>query len=201
MKNKVKDYLPHVEIIRKAMIEKGWNAAKLSRVSGVSTGVLSRYFKNDGISADNLYAVLKALGLDAPVRRQEPIPVISWIKAGYFADSSDNWPVGISGEADPVFSYRKVGPYAFALRVEGDSMAPRYLSGDIIIVDPELRCDNGTPCVVSLNGEVSFKLFYETETEIRLQPINDRYPETIIKKGSQVDFKVIGKVVDMIPKI
>jgi len=48
---------------------------------------------------------------------------------------------------------------------------------------------------------MSFKLFYESDTEIRLQPINDRYPAAIIKKDSRADFKVIGKVVDLVPKL
>jgi len=48
---------------------------------------------------------------------------------------------------------------------------------------------------------VTFKLFWETETEIRLQPLNDRYPDTIIRKDSRADFKVIGKVIDLQAKL
>jgi len=47
----------------------------------------------------------------------------------------------------------------------GDSMEPRYMEGDIIVVDPSLSCNSGCPCVVCLNGEVSFKIFKETEDE------------------------------------
>lgn len=63
------------------------------------------------------------------------------------------------------------------------------------------QCDNNCPCVIKLNGEVTFKMFYENDTEIQLSSLNEKYPDIIIRKDSKVDFKVIGKVVDMIPKL
>ena len=139
--------------------------------------------------------------MPVPALRPRLIPVISWVHAGQFAEPQDSWPVGVFDENDPVYSYGKAGPHAFCLRVEGDSMAPRFLPGDIITVDPEVKYDNGCPCVVWMNGEVTFRLVWETETEIRLQPLNDRYPDVIIRKNSRTDFRVIGKVVGMNPNI
>jgi SOS-response transcriptional repressor LexA len=201
VKDSVKGNVSHVDLVKSEMKARGWNAAKLSRVSGVSTGVLSRYFNDDGISSDNLFAVMHALSLDVPALQPRPIPVISWVQAGQFADAEDHWPVGVSSEGDPVFSYRKVGTHAFGLRVVGDSMAPRYLPGDTIIVDPELKCDNGSPCVVVLNGEAVFKFFRDTADAIILEPMNPRHPDIIIRKDRSVDFRVVGKVVDLIPKM
>ena len=137
------------------------------------------------------------MGIEVPKKQQQPIPVISWIHAGEFAESEDRWPPGVSGVEDPVFSYVKTGPSAFGLRVQGDSMLPRFMPGDIVIVDPSIRCDNGSACVVFINGEVSLKIFWEKETEIVLRSMNDKYPEITIKKDSKVDFRVIGKVVDI----
>lgn len=139
----------------------------------------------------------KGMGIEVPEKQPQPIPVISWIHAGEFAESEDRWPPGISGVEDPVFSYVKTGPSAFGLRVQGDSMLPRFMPGDIVIVDPSIRCDNGSPCVVSVNGEVSLRLFWDKETEIVLKSMNDKYPVITIQKDSKVDFRVIGKVVDM----
>lgn len=196
--------------VERLLSARQWNLVELAKRMGIKPQALNSLKSGvRGIGSRSVVRLAKAFDVEeiefykmsAEERKPVPIPVISWIKAGTFAEPSDNWPVGVSGEADPVFSYRKVGPHSFGLRVEGDSMAPRYLPGDTIIVDPELRGDNGSPCVVLLNGEVSFKLFHENETEIRLQPINDRYPETIVRKDSRADFKVIGKVVDLIAKI
>lgn len=186
--------------------EKSWNLVDLAKEMEMTPQAINS-LKKGGIGSRSLKKLSAALGvneiqllyMDPPARLPRPIPVISWVNAGAFADSPDNWPAGVSGEGDPVFSFRKLGPHAFGLRVEGDSMAPRYLPGDTLIIDPEVRCDNGSPCVVCLNGEVTFKLFWESETEIRLQPLNDRYPDTIIRKDSRAEFRVIGKVVDMVP--
>jgi len=66
MKQLIKKKIAHMELIRQKMVVKGWKPAKLARVSGVTPGVLSRYFNKGGISADNLFAVLNALDLFYP---------------------------------------------------------------------------------------------------------------------------------------
>lgn len=64
MKVSVKDKVSHLKLIKDSMAAHGWSAAELSRRSGVSTGVLSRYLnKVLGMSDDNLFDVLCALGL------------------------------------------------------------------------------------------------------------------------------------------
>lgn len=194
------------KIIEEGRIALGWSQAFLAEKSGVSQASVSR-IENDtqtNLLEETKNALLVALGINAvsiPEKHDKPIPVISWVHAGLFAECVDVWPVGISGEEEPVFSRKVTGPNAFALRIVGDSMEPRYMEGDIIVVDPALSCDSGCPCVVWLNGEVSFKIFKETKEEIRLCPLNDKYEQRVIRKGSKADFKVIGKVVDMIPNL
>lgn len=139
----------------------------------------------------------QGMGLPVPEKQPRSIPVISWVHAGEFAECADRWPLGVSGVEEPVFSYVKIGPNAFGLRVQGDSMLPRFMDGDIAIIDPAVRCDNGTACVVTINGEVSLKLFWDKESEVLLKSMNDKYPEIVINKDSKVDFRVIGKVVDI----
>lgn len=74
MENEVKKKISQVELIRQAMQARGWKAAELSRASGVSTGVLSRFFNDDGISADNFYAILVALNLLAGPKSPSSYP-------------------------------------------------------------------------------------------------------------------------------
>jgi SOS-response transcriptional repressor LexA len=188
---------------------------ELAEKAGVSPGQISLLENSERkITQDSFNKVIDALGIKEeeffgygltlagiPDLHPRPIPVISWVNAGLFADAEDHWPVGVSSEGDPVFSYRKVGLHAFGLRVVGDSMAPRYLPGDTIIVDPEIRCDNGSPCVVVLDGKATFKFFKETEDLIILEPMNQNHREIIIRKSRPGDFRVVGKVVDLIPKM
>lgn len=190
--------------------EKGWSFVELAKksktrpqtlnniksgVRGIGSNLLNRF--SDALNVD----VEELLLSNIPIRNDKPIPVISWVRAGEFATAVDSWPVGVSGISDPVCSFVATSPNAFGLIIEGESMMPRFMPGDVVIVDPELRCDNGSACVVSVNSEVSLKLFYDRENEIILRPMNDKYPETIIKKDSRVEFVVIGKVVDIKPKI
>jgi SOS-response transcriptional repressor LexA len=52
---------------------------------------------------------------------------------------------------------------------------------------------------VSIRGPFfSFKKLYENAIETSIISLNEKYPGMIIKKGSPVAFKVIGKVADMI---
>jgi SOS-response transcriptional repressor LexA len=197
------------ELLEAEISRRGIKQTEMATLLGITPAYLSGILSGKKKAASRYVEFSEKLGVgwqnltsvDLPTLIPRPIPVISWVHAGQFAEPQDSWPVGVSGESEPVYCYRKVGPLSFGLRVKGDSMAPRYLEGDIIIIDPDIKCDNGNPCVVCLNGEVTFKRFWETETEIRLQPINDRYPDAIIRKDSRADFRVIGKVVDMKPNL
>lgn len=190
--------------------QKGWSFVDLASKSGTRPQTINSIKSGiRGIGAILLNRFAAALevqeeelmSVDVPNRQGKPIPVISWISAGNFTECADRWPAGISGEGDPVYSTKKLNQNVFGLLVVGDSMEPRYLAGDVIIVDPGIGCDNNCPCVIKLNNEVTFKIFYKNDTEIKLSSLNDKYPDTIIRKDSKVDFKVIGKVVDLIPKL
>lgn len=80
-------------------------------------------------------------------------------------------------------------------------MLPRFMPGDLIIVDPELGCENGDFCVVKCNDEVTFKRLQYEEDCIILRALNSRFPDIVIRRESEVDFQVIGRVVDMIPAL
>ena len=204
------------EKLKKSREAKGFTQKELAEKSGVSQGTISLLESNNRrFMQDSIEKILEILGLKeedffgsglSPVAisheiHPRPIPVISWVHAGAFVECFDSWPPGVSGEGDPVYSYVKTGPNAFGLKVSGDSMFPRIMQGDIVIVDPAIRCDNGSICVVWVNADVSIKLFWDHETEIVLKPMNDKYPDTIIQKDSKVDFRVIGKVVDVKMKL
>jgi SOS-response transcriptional repressor LexA len=205
---------PFVEVIEKRMLKLGIRTQKaLSEITGVSQATINRLFKGRGASIDNTYKILNALDLidvsgvdqeqiaipDLPDGR--PIPVISWVMAGKFAEAVDCWPEGVSGEDEPVFSRRQLSARAFALRVVGESMETRYKEGDIIVVEPEIEVVTGDPCVAKVAGEVTFKIYYENGTEIRLKALNPKYPDMVFPKDGAVDFCVVGKVVELIPKI
>lgn len=108
------------------------------------------------------------------------VPVINRVSAGYPKDFTDlSYP---KGAADTYLSCPDVSdPDAFAARVHGDSMTPKYRQGDIVIFSPRAAVKNGDDAFVRFNdGQTTFKRVFFEEDEagasvIRLQPRNEKY--------------------------
>jgi len=68
-------------------------------------------------------------------------------------------------------------PDAFALQIDGDSMAPRIEDGDIVILSPSVPAAQGHIAVAHVAGQigVTCKLIRTTETQVHLIPINEKY--------------------------
>jgi phage repressor protein C with HTH and peptisase S24 domain len=110
------------------------------------------------------------------------VPVINKVSAGYPTDFDDlGYPVGFSD--DYVRCPDLHDPNAFAVRVVGDSMEPRFIEGDIVIFSPAAEVVNGDDCFVRFAQphETAFKrVFFETDDTVRLQPRNERYAPMVI---------------------
>jgi len=72
-----------------------------------------------------------------------------------------------------------------ALKVQGDSMYPKYLDGDIVIIKLQQDCESGQDGVVYVNGyDATLKRIIKKEDEVILEPLNPQYPPTTYEKGS-----------------
>ena len=110
------------------------------------------------------------------------IPIINRVQAGYPVDYSDlDYPAGI---ADDYVRCPEVNdPNAFAVRVFGDSMEPRFYQGDVVVFSPSLEVRNGDDCFVRFADphETTFKrVFFEEDDILRLQPRNEKYSPIMI---------------------
>jgi repressor LexA len=105
------------------------------------------------------------------------VPVINHVAAGYPQDFTDlDYPAGVADEYVRCPDVRD--PQAFAARVCGDSMEPKYHEGDIVVFSPNTPAKPGDDCFVRFGeGEgTTFKRFYpDDENSIRLQPLNDAH--------------------------
>jgi repressor LexA len=111
------------------------------------------------------------------------IPIINKVAAGYPTDFNDlDYPVGI---ADDYIRCPDVhDPNAFAVRVVGDSMEPKFKEGDIIIFSPKVEVRNGDDCFVRFASphETTFKrVFREANDIVRLQPRNEKYAPMMVE--------------------
>jgi SOS-response transcriptional repressor LexA len=113
------------------------------------------------------------------------VPVINRVSAGYPRDFTDlSYPKGV---ADDYVGCPDVHDKdAFAARVHGDSMRPKYSEGDIVIFSPSLSPRDGDDCFVRFeDGHTTFKrVFFESgeggASVIRLQPRNEKYRPQVI---------------------
>lgn len=117
--------------------------------------------------------------------RTNAVPVINRISAGYPKDFTDlSYPPRVADEYVGCPDVRDTD--AFAARVHGDSMTPKYREGDIVIFSPAAAPRDGDDCFVRFgDGQTTFKrVFFEAgeggNGVIRLQPRNEKYrPQTV----------------------
>lgn len=126
------------------------------------------------------------------------IPVLGRVPAGIPLEAIEDI---IDFEEIPADMVRGDSEY-FGLRVSGDSMYPKYLEGDIIIVRRQDTCENGQDCVVYVNGyDATLKTVYLLDNGgIRLQPVNPQYAPKSYFVGDE-PVSIAGVVVELRRKI
>lgn len=196
----------------------GVSQKRLSDESGISQGSISRIERGrqSNLTAETFRRLGEAMARLSPERMNDPynsflqeevlplpkwnysrpLSVISWMHAGKLREADDPAEAYESTEGEPVVSDKNVSDQAFALKVQGKSMEPRFFEGDVIIVDPKLECRTGDLCVARINDQTTFKRYHETTAEIRLEPLNGKYEILVVPKDRPVDFNILGKVVD-----
>ena len=138
-----------------------------------------------GIDLDKLYksghlhAIADSAGNVAPVNMRF-IPVVSKVAAGDPATFTDGeYPAGFAEEFVPAPADID-DSNAFALRVHGDSMAPRFRDGDIVICSPKRVPENGDAVVAKVRSEeTTCKILYLDAKNVILSPVNPRYPAQV----------------------
>ena len=108
---------------------------------------------------------------------------------------------------EDVLDYEEINPDMlrggkeyFALKVKGESMSPKFLEGDILIVRKQSTCENGEYAIVAVNGyDATFKKIIKKENCIILQPLNSSY-EPMIYTNEDIEklpVKILGVVVEI----
>lgn len=115
-------------------------------------------------------------------------------------------PAGVPLEAiDDVIDWEEIpqewgvgGKTFFATKVKGDSMYPKYIEGDIIIVQVQPDCESGQDCVVYVNGyDATLKRVLKLEDGgIRLVPVNPSYAPKTYYPGDE-PISIAGIVVEI----
>ncbi len=97
--------------------------------------------------------------------------------------------------------WTKDGQEYIALRVKGESMSPKYLDGDIVIIKLQPNCESGQDAVVYVNGyDATLKRVIKKENAIILQPLNPEFETKVYGPGDE-EIKVLGIVIELRRKI
>lgn len=83
----------------------------------------------------------------------------------------------------------------FALTCKGDSMAPRYLDGDIVCIRCQPQVENGQIAAVLIGEEATLKRFYQNGDTVTLQAENPAYSPLVYRGEELNEIRIEGRVV------
>lgn len=92
------------------------------------------------------------------------------------------------------------GKAFFALRIAGDSMAPRMVDGDVVIVQRQDDVESGDIAIVTVNSsDATCKKVVKTADGLMLMPLNPAYTPMFYTAAQCRDLPVaiLGKVVEL----
>lgn len=188
----------------KAIREKNdWTLEEMAQRLGTTKQALSKYERGErtpkvtvaskfaqilGISLAELTGEAEALPENIiPISNLEhrSVPLIGSVAAGepILADESYDTYIDSPVKAD------------YALRVQGDSMNPTFLDGDIVYIRQQDDLDDGTIGVVLCEDSACLKHVYHIPNGLQLVSDNPKYPPMIRTQPEYDTIRILGKVV------
>jgi SOS-response transcriptional repressor LexA len=104
------------------------------------------------------------------------VPVLSWAQAGQATDFDE-----VARDWDEFIPSDVANEHAFAVRLRGDSMEPRFSDGDIAVLLPGIAPTNGETVIANLRNQgVLCKIMHVQldKNLIKLSSYNPAYPPT-----------------------
>lgn len=128
------------------------------------------------------------------------VPVISYVQAGDWTSMIEAYTKG-NGFTE-IFADKRIGKNSFALEIKGNSMLPRFLEGDRVIIDPDVTPIPGDFVVAKeeYSGDTTFKQYRPRGFDenrkpiIELKALNDLWPSLILDEKNPG--KIIGTMME-----
>jgi len=159
----------------------------LSRLNDAGKEKALEYIKLLGLSEEfRLSNVSSEIVVDYPVRRKLPLYLLpASAGSGEFLDG-DEYELEEVGSEVPAKAH-------FGIRLNGDSMEPRYLDGQIVWVERTTELLDGDIGIFYLDGNAYCKRLHKETDYIELISLNPKYNPIPISEAN--DFRVYGRVV------
>lgn len=184
--------------LRQTMAEKGLKQADLVRATGFSDGQLSSWYNGKyRPNAEKTAKIAKALGVSASylfgeedppaaaLPKTHEVPVLGKVAAG----------VPISAQEDIIGSIW-TDKECFALKIKGDSMSPRIMDGDIVLVKKQESAEDGDVVIAEIEGEATCKVLKRSHGSVMLVPFNAAFAPFVYTGQEAEDLRILGKVVE-----
>lgn len=127
------------------------------------------------------------------------IPVLGYVRAGIPTEAVEE----VLAYEDVVLPESELKGY-FALRIKGDSMAPRMMEGDTVIVKKQPDCNNGDICVALVgSGDATVKKLIKRDKSLILMPLNANYEPLVFtpEEVEAIPVTIIGRVTELRARI
>ena len=196
-------------LIKEKRIEKKYTMKELAEKVGVSEATVSRWESGEisNMRRGGIMRLSKVLDIPPSVilglqdntnnfnrPKGVRIPVLGEVVAGVPIDAVEeylDWE-----EITPELA--ETGEF-FALKIKGDSMEPRIVAGDVVIVKMQSTADTGDIVIAMVNGDdACCKRFIKQNDGIILQSFNSAYTPMFFTK-EEIETKpvsIIGKVIE-----
>ena len=183
--------------------------AELSRISGISEGMISSYrHGNYKASQRNLEKLAKALNVSIPWLMGADVPITPSIPNASNIFPIERKKIPLLGKiacGQPIMSEEVFDGYVqcngnihadFCLRAEGDSMInARIYDGDIVFIHQQPEVENGEIAAVSIDDSVTLKRVYIEDDCIELRAENPRVKPLRYKISDFNQFRILGKAI------
>jgi phage repressor protein C with HTH and peptisase S24 domain len=186
--------------------EKGWNQAQFAAEVGASSADVSNW-KKRGMPPERHVAVADALGTsvdtllsrsssnveEAPaLKGLRRLPVVGEVKGGEdgFLEELE-YPVG---HGDGYIEYPTSDTNAYALRVRGDSMHPRFRAGEFVVVEPSIQPQDGDDVIVLCTDgrKILKQLNWMRDGEVQLLSVNNGYAPLTLDLSEVVSIQLVA---------
>lgn len=201
------------ERLRKARNAFGISQKDLAKRLFISQQAYAKY--ETGASTPNpetLAAIAKEINVSVDyLLGQTPNPVVKPASTAVRINVYGSVPAGIPVEAiEDIVDWEEIpssmttgGQEYIGLRVRGDSMYPKYMDGDTLIIRLQPDCESGQDAVVYINGyDATLKKVIKKQDCIILQPLNPSYEPRVCSYNDEDEpVKILGIVVEIRRKV
>ncbi len=191
------------KIVERLCMSKGISITKLSEELGLSSSVVTGWKNGAAPRKSTLKKIADYFGVspdyllgDSPKSNKGVmIPLLGTVPAGIPIEAIEN-----------VLDYEEIssdlaatGEF-FALLVQGDSMSPNLIDGDVVVIRQTPDVESGCVAIVLVNGsDATIKRLQKHEHGITLLPDNPMFKPIFFteKEIAELPVVVIGQVVEL----